>query len=78
MTRWARRWWPRCGPGEWAPTISLNVQFLAPAAPGELRGSGRVVRRGRDIAFLAGELTAPDGAIVASATATAVIRRRTV
>ena len=49
-----------------------------PAAPGELRGRGRVVRRGRDIGFLAGELTAPDGAIVASATATAVIRRRTV
>ena len=66
------------GPGEWAPTLSLNAQFLAPAAPGELRGRGRVVRRGREIAFLAGELTGPGGEVVASATATAVIRRRTV
>ena len=61
--------------GEWAPTISLNVQFLRPAKPGRLRGRGRVVRRGRDIAFLAGELV--DGEdVVATATASAVIRRR--
>jgi uncharacterized protein (TIGR00369 family) len=59
--------------GEWAPTISLNVQFVRPAKPGKLRGRGRVVRRGRDIAFLAGELT--DGEeIVATATASAIIR----
>jgi uncharacterized protein (TIGR00369 family) len=59
--------------GEWAPTISLNVQFVRPAKPGKLRGRGRVVRRGRDIAFLAGELI--DGEdIIATATASAVIR----
>ena len=29
------------GDGEWAPTIALHVQFLAPARPGELRaGAG--------------------------------------
>ena len=61
--------------GEWAPTISLNVQFLRPAKPGRLRGRGRVVRRGRDIAFLAGEL-ADGNDVVATATASAVIRRR--
>ena len=60
------------------PTISLNVQFLAPAAPGEMRGSGRVVRRGRDIAFLVGELRGPGGEVAASATATAVIRHRAI
>jgi uncharacterized protein (TIGR00369 family) len=63
------------GDGEWAPTIDLHVQFLSPARPGELRGRGRVVRRGRDIAFLAGELSDPArGVVVATATASAVIR----
>src|ERR1700689_4617151 len=36
--------------GHWAPTIDLQVQFLRPAKPGELRGAGRVVRRGREVA----------------------------
>src|SRR6202012_4478030 len=44
------------GEGQWAPTIDLQVQFLRPAQPGELRGHGRVVRRGRGVAFLGGEL----------------------
>jgi uncharacterized protein (TIGR00369 family) len=60
--------------GEFAPTISLNVQFVRPAKPGKLRGRGRVVRRGRDIAFLAGELIDGD-AVIATATASAIIRR---
>jgi len=63
------------GEDEWAPTIDLHVQFLRPAKPGKLRASGRVVRRGKDIAFLAGELRGPDGEIVAAATASAMIRR---
>jgi uncharacterized protein (TIGR00369 family) len=63
------------GPGEWAPTTDLHVQFHAPARPGELRGRGRVVRRGRDIAFLTGELLDEGGGLVASAIATANIRR---
>ena len=63
------------GDGEWAPTANLNVQFLKPVKPGELRGSGRVVRRGRDVAHLAGELRDGDGDLVATAMATAVIRR---
>jgi uncharacterized protein (TIGR00369 family) len=59
--------------GEWAPTINLNVQFVRPAKAGKLRGRGRVVRRGRDIAFLAGELI--DGEdIIATASASAIIR----
>jgi uncharacterized protein (TIGR00369 family) len=60
---------------EWAPTISLNVQFVRPAKPGKLRGRGRVVRRGRDIAFLAGELIHGEE-IIATATASAIIRLR--
>jgi uncharacterized protein (TIGR00369 family) len=64
------------GEGEWAPTVDLQVQFLRPAKPGRLLGRGWVVRRGRDIAFLAGELRSPDGGVLATATATAAVRRR--
>jgi uncharacterized protein (TIGR00369 family) len=60
---------------ERAPTIDLQLQFLRPAKPGKFHGVGRVVRRGRDIAFLAGELRNSDGDVVATATASAVIRR---
>lgn len=62
------------GPGQFAPTTDLHVQFLRPARPGRLTGRGRVVRRGRDVAFLAGELADDSGQIVAVATATAQIR----
>jgi uncharacterized protein (TIGR00369 family) len=64
------------GPGDFAPTTDLHVQFLRPARPGRLLGRGRVVRRGRDVGFLAGELVDEDGAVVAVATATAQIRRQ--
>jgi len=63
------------GPGEFAPTTDLHVQFLRPVRPGRLVGRGRIVRRGRDIAFLAGELLDDTGTMVATATATAQIRR---
>jgi uncharacterized protein (TIGR00369 family) len=61
-------------PGDFAPTTDLHVQFLRPARPGRLVGRGRVVRRGRDVGFLAGELLDDEGTIVAVATATAQIR----
>lgn len=62
------------GPGEFAPTADLQVQFLRPARPGRLIGRGRIVRRGGGVGFLAGELVDETGAVVATATATAVIR----
>jgi len=61
--------------GEWAPTTDLHVQFLCPARPGRLIGRGRVVRRGAQVAFLTGELSEEHGNVVATATATATIRR---
>jgi uncharacterized protein (TIGR00369 family) len=61
-------------PGDFAPTTDLHVQFLRPARPGRLLGRGRVVRRGRDVGFLAGELMDEEGAIFAVATATVQIR----
>jgi uncharacterized protein (TIGR00369 family) len=62
------------GPGEVAPTVDLHVQFLSPARPGRLIGRGRVVRRASGVGFLAGELVDDSGSVVATATATAVIR----
>jgi uncharacterized protein (TIGR00369 family) len=61
--------------GEWAPTTDLHVQFLSPAWPGRIVGSGRVVRRGGQVAFMTGELRDEGGNVVATATATAAIRR---
>jgi uncharacterized protein (TIGR00369 family) len=63
------------GPGEFAPTIDLQVQFLRPAPLGNYVGRGRVVSRGGTIAFLAGELVDGDGIAVAVASATARIVR---
>ncbi len=63
------------GPEEFAPTTDLHVQFLRPARPGRLTGRGRIVRSGRDVGFLAGELTDEQGNLVAVATATVQIRR---
>jgi uncharacterized protein (TIGR00369 family) len=62
------------GPGQFAPTTDLHVQFLRPARPGWLIGRGRVVRRGKDVAFLADELLDDSGQLVTSASATARIR----
>jgi uncharacterized protein (TIGR00369 family) len=60
--------------GEFAPTVNLNVQFHRPAKAGLLKGIGRVVLRGREVCQLSGELF-QDDRIVATATATAVIRK---
>lgn len=58
---------------QFAPTIELKVNFIRPAKPGRLIGTGRVVARGGTIAFLAGELATEQGELVATATATARI-----
>jgi uncharacterized protein (TIGR00369 family) len=61
-------------PGDFALTTDLHVQFLRPASPGRLVGGGRVVRRGKDIGFLAGELVDQEGTELAVASATVQIR----
>lgn len=60
--------------GEFAPTLHLNVQFISAAKIGKLIGIGHVVKKGKDVCFLSGELT-QDGRVVATATATATIRK---
>ena len=62
-------------PGSFAPTLELKVNYLRPARPGRLVGTGRVVHRGGTVAFLSGELADGEGLVLATATATAKIVR---
>jgi uncharacterized protein (TIGR00369 family) len=57
-------------------TVTLNVQFIEPAR-GTLRAEARLLRAGRTVAFVEGEVRDQSGAIVAKATATFKIERRT-
>jgi len=59
--------------GEFAPTLNLNVSFHRPAKVGVIHGKGRVIKRGKDVCYLAGELF-QEGELIASATATALVR----
>jgi uncharacterized protein (TIGR00369 family) len=63
------------GPDQFAPTLELKVNYLRPARPGRLVGTGRVIHRGGSIAFLAGELADESGQVLATASATARIVR---
>jgi acyl-coenzyme A thioesterase PaaI-like protein len=57
-------------PASSPPTTGLHVQSLRPARPERLTGRGRIVHRGKDVAFLAGELLDESGQTSAVATAT--------
>jgi uncharacterized protein (TIGR00369 family) len=60
-------------PGQGCATIQFTAQFLAPAQ-GKLRAVGRVVKRGRTVAFLEGECTREDGTLIARAVGSWAIR----
>jgi len=64
------------GPGQFAPTLEIKISFLKAAKPGVLVGQGRVVKKGKRVAYLSGELLDATGEIVATATATALISSR--
>ncbi|WP_426440908.1 PaaI family thioesterase [Bradyrhizobium genosp. P] len=49
-------------------TITMNVNFLAPAKPGPITGEATVTQLGKTIAFVEGRLTATDGTLLATAT----------
>lgn len=55
-----------------APTLEMKTSFFRPAAPGKLRGIGKVVKWGRTVAFTEGELYDAEGRLLAKATGTAV------
>jgi len=58
--------------GHYAPTLELRTQFVRPAKVGKITGHGRVVSKGKKIAFLEGELV-QDGKLIAKGSATAML-----
>jgi uncharacterized protein (TIGR00369 family) len=55
-----------------APSLEIKTSFLRPVRAGRLRGVGRVLRWGRQIAFTEGELYDDQERLVAKASATAL------
>jgi uncharacterized protein (TIGR00369 family) len=58
-------------PDQFQSTLALSVSFLRPVRPGRVVGKGRVVHREGDLAFLEASLIDAQGALIATATATA-------
>ena len=52
-------------------TITMTVNFLAPAKPGKLIGEATVTQLGKTIAFVEGRLMSEDGAVLVTATTSA-------
>jgi uncharacterized protein (TIGR00369 family) len=52
-------------------TISLTVNFLAPAKPGPITAEAKVTQLGKTIAFVEGRLMAADGTVLATASVSA-------
>jgi uncharacterized protein (TIGR00369 family) len=50
----------------WCATTSLSAQFISGPGPGRLKASGRVVRRGRHVAFATGQIEDAQGRLVAT------------
>ncbi|HEY7050698.1 MAG TPA: PaaI family thioesterase [Mycobacterium sp.] len=58
-------------PHQFQSTLELKSNFLRPVRPGRLFGSGRVVYRSGELAYLEATLRDQNGSLVATATATA-------
>jgi len=63
------------GPGFMVPTLELKVNFIRPGRPGRMVADARVVHRGNSVVFLEASLSDGDGALIATASATARIVR---
>jgi uncharacterized protein (TIGR00369 family) len=50
-------------------TVSITVNFLAPAKPGPIIAEAKVTQLGKTIGFVEGKLLAQDGTLLATATA---------
>ena len=60
--------------GERCVTLDLHTSFLRPARTGTIAAQARLVRRGREVCSVHGELS-QDGRLVATATATCMLVR---
>ena len=54
-------------------SLEIKVSFLERVGPGEGIVHGRVVRRGKRVAFMEGDLFNPDGKLAAQATSTGML-----
>jgi uncharacterized protein (TIGR00369 family) len=52
-------------------TITMTVNFLAPARPGPITGEANVTQLGKTVAFVEGRLMAADGTVLATASTSA-------
>jgi len=52
-------------------TVTMTVNFLAPAKPGPITGEATVTQLGKTVAFVEGRLMAGDGSVLATSTASA-------
>jgi len=53
----------------YSPTISMTVNFMAQAKTGPITSEAKVTQLGKSIAFVEGKLTADDGVLLATASA---------
>lgn len=58
------------------PSLEIKTSYLKAARPGVLKGWGRCIRLGRNIAFIEGALHDADGNLIATASSTAVVVQR--
>ena len=63
------------GAGEQITTLEMKVSYMQSVRDVPLTGEGRVVHRGGSVLFMEGALTAEDGSLVATATATGRVVR---
>lgn len=56
------------------PTISITTNFLAPLPLGEVRGEGRILKRGSSVVFAEAGLRNPDGRLAVQASGSAAVR----
>lgn len=66
----------RLGEGFRVPSLEVKTSYIAPAFPGRIVGEAEVVRAGRSIVFTQGQLFDAEGTLIATATATAMVRKR--
>jgi uncharacterized protein (TIGR00369 family) len=58
--------------GQISPTLELKVSMLNAARPGRIIGTGRVIKRGKSVGFIEGELVdAESGKLLATGSSTA-------
>jgi len=57
--------------GQISPTLELKVSMLNAARPGRIIGTGRVIKRGKSVGFIEGELSDEEGRLLATGSSTA-------